>query len=121
MWVIGTSISRPTRRAAPCDTTNASATPLRSRTRNGGIDAFIRHIHPEDRVHVETSMREAVRALRDWECEFRVVWPDRSIHWLSARGTIYRTVGGRATRMLGIGTDIDGRKSAETRADRGLA
>jgi PAS domain S-box-containing protein len=78
-----------------------------------GIDAFIRHIHPDDRLHVETSMRDAIGALRDWECEFRVVWPAGAVRWLSARGSIYRTIAGRATRMLGIVMDINERKEAE--------
>jgi len=78
-----------------------------------GIEAFIRHIHPDDQMHVETSMRSAIAALLDWECEFRAVWPDRSIRWLSARGSIYRSTGGRATRMLGIVMDINDRKTAE--------
>lgn len=78
-----------------------------------GVEAFIRHIHPDDRILVETSMREAIGALRDWGCDFRVVRPDGSTRWLSARGSIYRTTAGRATRMLGIVMDINDRKEAE--------
>jgi PAS domain S-box-containing protein len=78
-----------------------------------GIEAFFRHIHADDRVEVESSMREAIGALRDWTCDFRVVRPDGSIRWLSARGSIYRTTAGRATRMLGIVMDINDRKEAE--------
>jgi PAS domain-containing protein len=62
---------------------------------------------------VDTSFHAAVGALRDWAAAFRVVWPDGSVHWLDARGRIYRTIDGKATRMLGIVMDITGRKKAE--------
>lgn len=78
-----------------------------------GIEVFIQHVHPEDRVRVETSLRGAARDLLDWQSEFRVVWPDQSVHWIAARGSIYRTREGKATRMLGIVIDITERKRAE--------
>jgi PAS domain S-box-containing protein len=78
-----------------------------------GFEVFLQHVHPEDRAHVETSFREAVGDLLDWGSEFRVVWPDGSVHWLDARGRIYRTVDGKATRMLGVVMDITERKKAE--------
>jgi len=78
-----------------------------------GVATFLRHIHPEDRALVQQSMQVAVDALTAWEQEFRVVWPDGSVHWLTARGSIYRTLDGRATRMLGVVLDITDRKAAE--------
>jgi len=78
-----------------------------------GTAVFLRHVHPGDCDRVEESMRQAVKALGDWGCEFRVVWPDGSVHWLAARGSIYRTHGRKATRMLGIVMDITERKRAE--------
>ncbi|HSD39506.1 MAG TPA: PAS domain-containing protein [Rhodocyclaceae bacterium] len=78
-----------------------------------GIKQFIEHVHPDDRVRVEQSLRQAVQALQDWGSEFRVIWPDGSLHWLAARGSIYRSDKGRATQMLGIVMDISERKSAE--------
>lgn len=81
-----------------------------------GVDAFLRHIHPEDRYRVETSMNQAIAPLQDWGAEFRVSWPDGSVHWLAARGSIYSVVEGRATRMLGIVMDITERKNAESAA-----
>ncbi len=78
-----------------------------------GIEVFIQHVHPEDRVRVETGLRGAARDLLDWQSEFRVVWPDQSVHWIAARGSIYRTREGKATRMLGIVIDITERKRAE--------
>jgi PAS domain S-box-containing protein len=78
-----------------------------------GVTTFLRHVHPEDRARVRDSMQVAVDGLMAWEQEFRVVWPDRSVHWLTARGSIYRTLDGRATRMLGVVMDITDRKATE--------
>jgi len=78
-----------------------------------GIEEFIRHVHPDDRARVEGSLRGAVQDQSDWSAEFRVVWPDGSLHWLAAKGSSYRKQDGKATRMLGIVMDITERKWAE--------
>ncbi len=80
---------------------------------NWSVEEFIQHVHPADRPHVESEFRLAVDKLQDWASEFRVVWPDTSLHWLAARGSIYRTSEGKATRMLGVVVDITERKNAE--------
>lgn len=81
-----------------------------------GVEEFVQHIHPDDRERVASGMGAAVAALEDWSAEFRVIWPDGSLHWLFAGGSIYRTLEGRATRMLGIVMDISSRKEAELAA-----
>lgn len=78
-----------------------------------GIEAFVRHVHPLDRDRIDAGLRGAVQRQQDWGDEFRVIWPDGSLHWLAARGSIYRPVSGPATRMLGIVRDISARKRAE--------
>ncbi|MGB8421882.1 PAS domain S-box protein [Paraburkholderia sp.] len=77
------------------------------------VKTFLQHVHPTDRARVETTFRLAVEALSDWESEFRVVWPDQSIHWIVARGRVYQSKEGRATRMLGVVMDITERKRVE--------
>ncbi|MFL9869729.1 PAS domain S-box protein [Paraburkholderia fungorum] len=78
-----------------------------------GIEVFVRHVHAADRERVETTLRLAAQGLLDWASEFRVVWPDGSIHWLAACGRVYQTKEGVATRMLGIVMNITERKRAE--------
>jgi len=48
----------------------------------------------------------------DWHFECRVVWPDKSIHWIEVHGAIYRN-GGQPAHMLGTIVDVTGRKSVE--------
>ncbi|MGN6548045.1 MAG: PAS domain-containing protein, partial [Aureliella sp.] len=78
-----------------------------------GIQQFFEHVHPEDREWVEQEFRDALKELKDWHVECRVVWPDESIHWISAHGSIYRTHHGKPTRMLGIVANITERMRTE--------
>jgi PAS domain S-box-containing protein len=76
------------------------------------IGTLLDHVHPEDREAVALSYRRGLRREDDWRTEFRVVWPDRSVHWLRIHGsTRYDT--GDTNRMLGIVSDLTEQKSAE--------
>jgi len=77
-----------------------------------GFEKFIQHVHPEDRAYVERQFREAVTQQTDWHVECRVIWPDNSVHWIAAHGSVYRTEG-KPTRMLGTVADITERKKSE--------
>jgi PAS domain S-box-containing protein len=77
-----------------------------------GFETFIRHVHPDDRARVEQAFRSAVSELKDWHFECRVIWPDHSVHWIAAHGSIYY-VDGKPSRMLGIIFDITERKRVE--------
>jgi PAS domain S-box-containing protein len=78
-----------------------------------GIEVFAKHLHPEDRTRVVGSLQSAIKNLADWHSEFRVIWPDETVHWLAARGSIYRTSEGKTPRMLGIVMDVTEKKNAE--------
>jgi signal transduction histidine kinase len=78
-----------------------------------GVEKLLRHIHPEDRVRVKAAFRVAVGTLQDLSVDFRVVWPDGSIHWLAMCGRMYQVSEGRATRMLGTVVDVTDRKRVE--------
>ncbi|RZL04359.1 MAG: PAS domain S-box protein [Rubrivivax sp.] len=73
---------------------------------------FMAHVHPDDRDMVERLFRQAVDTNGEWHFECRVIWPDGSVHWIDAHGSIYRE-NGQATRMLGIVADATSRKLAE--------
>jgi len=79
---------------------------------SGGYEAWLKCVHPEDRPHAEQVVR---RALVDgeYDTEWRVVWPDGSIHWIQARGKVFFDHAGQPLRMIGVGIDITERKRAE--------
>jgi signal transduction histidine kinase len=79
-------------------------------------------IHPEDRERVARALAEAAAERRPLELEYRVVWPDENVHWLSCRG-VYVPVDPRrpdgAGQMVGVSIDITGRKQMEEAVRRG--
>jgi|GEM_PF-1585234 len=74
-------------------------------------------IHPDDWGLVDAQLAGALQgALID--AEFRVCWPDGSIHWLYARGSAAHDGAGRALKLTGIDQDITLRKQAEQESFR---
>lgn len=70
-------------------------------------------IHPEDLPRVEATIQATMAEQRGYEDEYRVVWPDGSLHWVSSYGRFEYDSGGKPVRMLGMLFDITARKQAE--------
>ena len=51
--------------------------------------------------------------MKPYEDEYRVVWPDGTIHWLAGSGRVLRDETGKPTRMSGVIIDITEWKQAE--------
>jgi PAS domain S-box-containing protein len=85
-------------------------TPPRGST--GTHEEWLESIHPADRKAAYTVQKNAVKA-GEYNHDFRVVWPDGSIHWIYAKGKVYKNDNGEAVRMVGINMDITERKSTE--------
>lgn len=76
----------------------------------GAYEAWLQGVHPDDRAFSDEISRQARRGERPYDTEFRVVWPNNSIHYLKAYGQIVRGENGQAIRMTGINYDITERK-----------
>ena len=70
-------------------------------------------IYPDDRNDTEALLQQAVLGQAEYDCEFRVIHPDRSIHFIKAYGTVSRDAQGKPERMIGVNFDISDRKLAE--------
>ncbi len=79
-------------------------------------DTFLAHVHPDDRDHVAGSFADALKGRGDYHVEFRVVWPDGSLHWLLSRGRFLHGADGSAVRVAGIVGDITDAKVVELAA-----
>src|SRR5689334_6460531 len=53
--------------------------------------------------------------------EYRVVWPDGSLHWLSTNGRMFFDQAGEPLRMVGFTSDVTHRKSVEEELLRSAA
>jgi two-component system, cell cycle sensor histidine kinase and response regulator CckA len=74
---------------------------------------FFQLIHPDDRPAAEASIARAIAGERDYVMEFRAIWPDGSAHWVHGRAQASYDADGKPLRLLGIGMDIDERKSLQ--------
>ena len=79
----------------------------------GTKTAFENLVHPDDRSRVIDLIDEAVKTGQPTEGEWRVVWPDGSLHWIAARGQVFLNESGEPSRMFGVHLDVTERKQAE--------
>jgi PAS domain S-box-containing protein len=70
------------------------------------LDQFIALVHPDDRAEVIRRCERCRDAGDDFDMEFRVVYPDGSVHWLYDRGRTFLDPTGRAKTMTGACVDI---------------
>ncbi|MGF1497243.1 MAG: PAS domain-containing protein [Elainellaceae cyanobacterium] len=86
---------------------------IRSEEFDGSYSAWKARLHPDDLGASHIVAQQALAGERDYETEFRVVWPDGSVRWLAAYGLIQRDAAGKPLRMTGVNLDITERKQAE--------
>jgi PAS domain S-box-containing protein len=83
--------------------------------------AYVDTIHPDDRAAFESAVAAAIDGSDSFELDFRIVWPDGSVHWTHGAGRVLRDDHGRPVRMLGTGQDITDRRRLVEDRDRLLA
>ncbi len=75
-----------------------------------GYDTFLAHIDAVDRDRVDERYQVAMSGGGDYDVEFRVTWPDGSVHWLWSKGRFFFDDTGRPYRVAGIQVDITERR-----------
>ncbi len=53
------------------------------------FQAFLQRVHTEDRDTVIAAIDSAVQTKGQYSCDYRVIWPDGSLHWHSGRGRVF--------------------------------
>lgn len=69
-------------------------------------------VHPEDRPHVEETLRDSMKNLTPWKGEYRVFLPSQGLRWRSAHARVERLIDG-STLWHGFVADITAKKTAE--------
>jgi PAS domain S-box-containing protein len=77
------------------------------------FENIIQRVHPDDRQGVEREVRRAVADRGEYAAEYRLVLPDNTQRWVTARGRVYPDTHGQPVRMMGATIDITARKQAE--------
>src|ERR1700738_4877428 len=63
---------------------------------------FVERQHPEDREWVAVEIKKAQSERQPLDVEYRVIWPDSSIHWVNCRAVAVFDGRGKLVQMSGI-------------------
>lgn len=79
------------------------------------FEAFLEMVHPEDREKVVSENSRALETGADLELEFRIVWPNKEVHWIQGRGELIYDEAGKPLRVIGTNMNVTRRKQADER------
>ena len=71
-------------------------------------------IHPEDVGRMENLLTEVIKGKGKYDTDFRIIWPDGSIHHIRAKGLVHENEKGESVKILGTNWDITGQKEYES-------
>lgn len=80
-------------------------------TFEGEYEAWRNGIHPDDIERSDSEVAQAIAGEKKFDTEFRVVWPDQSVHHIRALAIVERNEQGEAMRMVGTNWDITADKN----------
>ena len=83
------------------------------RSKGARFEDYIDAVHPDDRAYVRGRHAQLLAEGGPHDIEFRVVWPDGSLHVLVGRAIVVRNDSGEAIRVYGTNVEITERKKAE--------
>jgi len=81
-------------------------------------EAWIARVHIDDRAHIDGEIQAALRNEREYCPEFRVLWPDNSVHFIKAVSKATFDSAGNPTRLVGVNYDITDQKNIQMRLDK---
>lgn len=79
----------------------------------GAYQAWVQGVHPEDKSRGDEEVQQALRGEKEFDTEFRVLWPNGTLRHIKGYGYVMRNAGGEPLRMTGVNYDITERKEAE--------
>jgi diguanylate cyclase (GGDEF)-like protein len=81
-------------------------------------EAWISRVHIDDRMHIDGEIQAALRNEKEYCPEFRVLWPDNSVHYIKAVSKTSFNMEGKPIRMVGVNYDITDQKEIQMRLDK---
>ena len=79
---------------------------------SGAYEVWQTLLHPEDRGRVDEEFNAALRGEKELDCQFRIVWPDGSIHYIRANALVKWNASGKPIQIVGTNRDITSQKEA---------
>jgi PAS domain S-box-containing protein len=84
----------------------------------GGAEEWSTYIHPDDRARVLNDLQASLRGEGEYAPEFRIIWPDGSIHNIKANSQVFWGENKKPVRMVGSNIDITASKLAEAALEK---
>jgi PAS domain S-box-containing protein len=88
-------------------------------TFTGTYEAFIDHIHPDDRASVRETIDKAMASGTDFSTQSRAIKPDGTVRWLSGAGRFQLGDDGAPVRGVGISQDVTERRMLQEQSLQG--
>jgi PAS domain S-box-containing protein len=79
----------------------------------GAYEAWKAGLHPDDVVRGDAEIEMALRGEKEFDTEFRVLWPNGTVRSIKALAKVIRDTAGQPVRMVGTNWDITERKNHE--------
>lgn len=79
----------------------------------GTQTAFENLVHADDRPRLRKLVESTLATGQPTKGEWRVVWPDGTVHWMAGRWQLLQDEYGEPSRVVGVNVDITERKLAE--------
>ena len=79
----------------------------------GTQNAWENLVHTDDRARVVQRVKESFETGAPAEEEWRVIWPDESVHWIAGRWQVFKNAADEQLHMMGINIDVTDRKNME--------
>jgi PAS domain S-box-containing protein len=73
---------------------------------------FLNCLHPDDRDSTDAVVQEAIRENKPYDIVYRSIWPDSSVHWIRAKGSLQHDEVGQPALFHGIVIDFSAHKQA---------
>src|SRR6516225_3376962 len=70
-------------------------------------------VHPDDRARVVQRAKESLETGAPAEQEWRVIWPDGSVHWIAGRWQVFKNAADEQLHMMGVNIDVTDRENME--------
>ncbi len=82
-------------------------------TFTGKQEEFFKVLHPDDVEKLKAAVVNTIQTADLFELEYRVIWPDSSVHHIASRGRLLSDENGNPLKLNGILWDITEQKRAE--------
>lgn len=77
------------------------------------LEQLLATIYPDDQEKIRALVSPPSLNMNTYDVEFRIIWPDKSIHYLASRGELHRNLQQKVIQLTGVCWDITERRKAE--------